>query len=160
VDDDSEDAPLWTATKANAMGDAEIADFLQGPHVASLATHRSDGFVHLTPVWFLFADGVFYITLGERRRHLRNIGRDPRVTLLVHVDERPDQGAAGTVRAVMCCGTAEVRTDPAVVEQYAQRIDARYIGADAASGAAPTTERYQLAVITPVTVLSWDFAKR
>jgi PPOX class probable F420-dependent enzyme len=155
------DVAPWTATRANAMTEAEIAAFLDGSHVASLATYRTDGFIHLTPIWYLYDGGAFYMTLAERRRHLRNMKRDPRATVLVHVDERRQQGSAGTVRAVMACGTVEIRSDPAAVDAWGSRIDARYVGADAvAEGEVPAVERYELVVIRPVTVLSWDFAKR
>jgi PPOX class probable F420-dependent enzyme len=148
----------WTATSANAMDDAEIAGFLGQSHVASLATHRTDGFVHLTPIWYLFDGGRFYMTLAERRRHLRNLKRDPRATLMVHVDERMQQGPSAAVCAVMCCGTAEIDADPAVVDSWGSRIDARYVHEDA-SDEIPSAERYELVVVTPVTMLSWDFAK-
>jgi PPOX class probable F420-dependent enzyme len=155
------DVAPWTATRANAMTEAEMAAFLDGPHVASLGTYRADGFIHLTPIWYLYEGGAFYMTLAERRRHLRNMKRDPRATVLVHVDERREQGPTGTVRAVMACGTAEISSDPAAVDEWGPQIDARYVGAAAVEeGEVPSVERYELVVIRPVTVLSWDFGKR
>ena len=135
--------------------------FLAAPTVARLATYRRDGFIHLTPVWFLFEEGLFYFTLGERRRHLRNLKRDPRATVLVDVDRRPDTGLRGEVRAVMCCGNVQISADPDRVNSIAARIDSRYLGALSPEDGdvALSPETYELVVLTPVTVLTWDFSK-
>jgi PPOX class probable F420-dependent enzyme len=151
----------WTATRANAMQADEMAEFLATPTVARLATYRLDGFVHLTPVWFLFDAGRFYFTLGQRRRHLRNLKRDPRATVLVDVDLRPQTGVSGEVRAVMCCGTVEISDDPEQVESMESRIDRRYLGTLTEDGGdvALSPETYELVVLTPATILTWDFSK-
>lgn len=158
---DDASGAMWTATKHNAMTDSEMVEFLAAPLIARLASHRSDGLIHLTPVWFLFEDGCFFFTLGERRLHLRNLKRDPRATLLVDVDRRPEQGVAGPVRAVMCAGLVETHADPEIVALYGGRIDARYVGGASASTAVeiPTIETYELVVLTPTTTVTWDFSK-
>ena len=151
--------PIWTATKRNAMAASEVAAFLARPLVARLATNRADGFPHLTPVWFIEEDGRYFFTLGERRRHLRNLRRDPRATLLVDIDERPIAGDDGAVKAVMVAGEVHITDDPAEVEQYAGRIDARYLGLpDDAEGVA-LGESYVLAVLSPSVAMTWDFDK-
>jgi len=157
-----EPAPvLWTATRANAMSAPEIAEFLRHPHVARLATIRADGLPHVTPVWYAFEAGRFYITLGERRRHLRNLARDPRATLLVDVDRRPDDGQDGAVKAVVASGPVDLHDDPATVARYAELIDARYLPPAVNDGEDPPlmAERYVLVVLEPSELLSWDFSK-
>ncbi len=44
----------------------------------------------MTPIWYVWEDGRFLLSLGKSRRHLRNIARDPHVTLCV--DEDPLRG--------------------------------------------------------------------
>ena len=60
--------PVWTATRRNSMSETETRAFLDEALVARLATNRADGFVHLTPVWYLHESGLVHFTLGTRRR--------------------------------------------------------------------------------------------
>lgn len=156
------ESPPWTATKTNSMTAGEMASFLSEPLPARLASYRSDGFIHLTPVWFTFENGCFYFTLGAQRRHLKNLRRDPRATLLVDVDRRSAADPNGLVRAVMCCGTVEVDTDPAHVAAMEERIDRRYLGGNNADGedVPASPESYVLLRLTPTTVMTWDFSKQ
>lgn len=147
-----------TATARNAFSHAEMQVFLAQPLVARLATHRADGFPHLTPVWFLYEDRYFYFTLGARRRHLRNLRRDPRATLLVDIDERPSAGPGGRVQATMVTGEVELEDDQSVVSPYADRIDDRYLGTPDEDATA-FTELYTLVRLAPLAVLTWDFDK-
>jgi PPOX class probable F420-dependent enzyme len=142
------------------MSPDEIEAFLAGSLVARLATLREDGTPHLTPVWFVYERGIFYFTLGQRRRHLRNLRRDPRATLLVDVDERVRDGAGGDVRAVMIRGTATIDATPEVVAAYGARIDARYVAPDDDASDDVLAETYELVALTPTSTLSWDFSKR
>lgn len=148
----------WTATARNALSQDEMESLLGQSLIARLATYRLDGFPHLTPVWFLYDDGCFYFTLGARRRHLRNLRRDPRATLLVDFDERPTVGAAGSVKAVMASGNVELEDGTSVVAEYGARIDERYSVGDA-DDSIVFTEMYTLVRLMPLVVLSWDFAK-
>lgn len=155
------DSAPWTATKANAMTPAEMAAFLSQPLPARLATYRTDGFVHLTPVWFAFEDGCFYFTLGERRRHLKNLRLDPRATLLVDIDQRSAEEPNGPVRAVMCCGTVALDTDPARVAAMEEAIDRRYLGTGEPGDDLPASpESYVLLRLVPSTMMTWDFSKQ
>lgn len=50
---------------------------------AWLTTLRRDGSPHTTPVWFLFRDDVFWIASATVNVKVRNMLRDPRVSLAV-----------------------------------------------------------------------------
>jgi len=149
----------WTASADNAMSETEIATFLAEPRVARLATTEPDGSVHLTPVWFQFGDGRFAMTLGQRRRHLRNLRRDPRATLLIDVDERPERLDGAVVRAVMCRGTVELCDDPARVDAVSRQIDRRYLSVSQEAQAPASPELYVLVTLVPDKLLTWDFGE-
>ncbi|WP_410662700.1 pyridoxamine 5'-phosphate oxidase family protein [Amycolatopsis sp. lyj-84] len=54
-----------------------------------LCTLRRDGSPHVTPVWFVYLDGVFWIGSGERNVKVRNVDNDPRVSLALEDGDAP-----------------------------------------------------------------------
>jgi hypothetical protein len=50
-----------------------------------LATHNEDGSIHVTPVWYLFEDGRFYIGSPSSSRKARNVTARPNATLMVDI---------------------------------------------------------------------------
>ena len=56
---------------------------LDEPLPVTLATTRADGTVQLTPVWYEYRDGLFWLNGGPKRDWFRHMQRDPRATLLV-----------------------------------------------------------------------------
>ncbi len=72
--------------------DDEIAEPLNRDTVARLATVDTDGYPHVTPMWFLWASGRFYLTSFTDRPHLAHIRANPRVGLVVDIEDdlRPD----------------------------------------------------------------------
>ena len=58
-------------------------DLLTRPIVASLATTMADGTPQVTPVWFSYADGLFYVNAATGRIKDRNIQARPYVALLI-----------------------------------------------------------------------------
>ncbi|MEU4369225.1 pyridoxamine 5'-phosphate oxidase family protein [Micromonospora chersina] len=46
-----------------------------------LCTVRRDGSPHVTPVWFVYADGTWWIGCDARSVKARNLEADPRVSL-------------------------------------------------------------------------------
>lgn len=61
----------------------QYADLLEQPIVASLATTMADGTPQVTPVWFHFADGLFYVNAATGRIKDRNMQARPYVALLI-----------------------------------------------------------------------------
>ena len=94
-----------TATKENALTEAEREAFLTDLRIGRLATMREDGWPHVTPIWYVWEDGRFVLSLGKSRRHLRNIARDPHVTLCVDEDPRTTD-LTKSPQAVVCFGLA------------------------------------------------------
>jgi PPOX class probable F420-dependent enzyme len=77
-----------SASMPRRYSKAETDRFLKGRHVAVLGTNAADGAPVLTPIWYLYRDGVILMRTDEGSVKTRNIERDPRVTVCVQ-DERP-----------------------------------------------------------------------
>jgi PPOX class probable F420-dependent enzyme len=97
-----------------------MREFLNGCHYATLATLNEDGSMHLTPVWYLFADECFFISTNSDRK-VRNLLARPQASLVV--DSRRKQESIMWVSAV---GTAEIMRGERAKEINA-KIPHRYL---------------------------------
>ena len=150
---------LTTATKDNALTQAERDAFLELRHVGRLGTNRGDGWWHLTPIWYLWEEGNFVLSLGNSRRHLTNIRADDHVTLCIDVDKRPEGVFEGPV-SVVCFGLAELIEDAKRVREITDRLELRYLGSIPPEfEEAMWFEGRTAVVITPVRWLAWDQGK-
>jgi PPOX class probable F420-dependent enzyme len=61
----------------------ELTPLLESTAVAFVSTIGPRGEPQTTPLWFLWDDGVVRFSLVEGRQKLRNLRRDPRVSVLV-----------------------------------------------------------------------------
>jgi nitroimidazol reductase NimA-like FMN-containing flavoprotein (pyridoxamine 5'-phosphate oxidase superfamily) len=73
------------------LGADEVEQLLACDIPAHLATLDAEGFPHVTPLWFVWTGGAFYMTSIADRPHLRRVEDDPRVGIGVDVEdpERP-----------------------------------------------------------------------
>src|SRR5271155_455104 len=72
---------------ATIAGRAE--ELLRAKNFCNVATLRADGTVHGVPVWVDLQDGRPVVNSAEGRSWVRNLERDPRVTLTVQNLENP-----------------------------------------------------------------------
>jgi PPOX class probable F420-dependent enzyme len=79
---------------------------------------RPDGRPHLTPNWFLYDEGRFYVSTMRSRAKYAIFSADPRAELLV-------DDSTG-FRAVMISGTAAVREDLSAGLPYFRAIREKY----------------------------------
>ncbi len=71
----------------------DIADLLELPIVAVLATYRRDGTVLLSPVWFEHRDGLFQVWCGSvTEGKVRHLLADPRASLVIAEQTAPWRG--------------------------------------------------------------------
>jgi nitroimidazol reductase NimA-like FMN-containing flavoprotein (pyridoxamine 5'-phosphate oxidase superfamily) len=119
-----------TATKANALSEAERDAFLIEKRIGRLASQRDDGWPHVTPIWYVWEGGKFVLSLGKSRRHLRNIARDPHVTLCVDEDPRTTD-LTKSPRAVVCYGLGKLVEDEEAVREITTKVELRYLPTDA-----------------------------
>ena len=108
------------------MTTEEALDFLStGTRTAKVAWVASDGRPHVAPIWFIVEDGdILFNTSGEAGKS-RAMRRDPRISLVVDVEESP-------YAFVKVDGTVEITEDPAEVLRVATLAGGRYMGADQA----------------------------
>lgn len=94
--------------------------FLDGRYVASLATENGDGSMHVTPIWYLFADGAFYLPTAPQTVKARNVMSRPHASVLV------DSRGPGPYRAASTGGPARV-VDGAEARTVNERVWERYL---------------------------------
>jgi PPOX class probable F420-dependent enzyme len=94
-------------------------------HTAKLATVRTDGRPHVTPIWIARDGDTLVFTTHETSLKAKAMARDPRVCLCLD-DERPP------FSFVMVEGEASTDTDLAELLRWATVIGGRYMGAEQA----------------------------
>lgn len=135
-----------------AMSDADLDEFLAGPHLARLSTIDPDGTPHTMPVWYEWSNGEILISTQSLQRKVANIRRDPRVTVLIDTDEFPYRG-------VMIRGEATLDFDDAVGKRVS--IFERYMPdrAHAEAYARALEEKWEpvLIRVVPAKTISFDY---
>jgi hypothetical protein len=128
------------------LSEAEVSVLLARDVPAHLATIDANGYPHVTPIWFIWDDGLFRLTSFIERPHLSRIRSNPRVGLVVDVEaslrhdgERPNQ----QVRIV---GDATVGVDSAGA--WTERIRRKYIDQRTAPDASHAAQGEGRALIT------------
>jgi PPOX class probable F420-dependent enzyme len=146
-----------TATKENALTDEERNAFLAEKRIGRLATQRADGWPHVTPIWYVWEDGRFFLTLGKSRRHLRNIAANRHVTMCVDDDPRMTD-LTKAPRSVVCFGLATLVEDEQAVREATRKVEDRYLGG-AELDELLWFEGRTVVEIEPVRWLAWDQGK-
>jgi hypothetical protein len=100
----------------------EIAEVLGLNIPAHLGTLSATGFPRITSIWFLYEDGVFYMTSVRGRRHLADLSRDARAAVWVDTEGPPPERSN---RQVGGRGLAEVYRD--VDGHWTRRITLKYV---------------------------------
>ncbi len=133
----------------------ETQDFLTRPLLGRLATASPDGQPHVVPVWFLFEDGFIWVSAFQSTRKIIDLERNPKCAIVIDIEQGQE-----ALSAVAIEGRAElVRTPFVEVRQRAQRIYAKYLGAEGVLAAEPQSwldsPENLLIKITPARVKTW-----
>jgi PPOX class probable F420-dependent enzyme len=131
------------------LGPAELADLLELPLVAVLATYRRDGGVLLSPVWHRWRDGGFDVVVGPNGVKLQHLRRDPHASIVVYEHQPPYRGLE--VR-----GEAQVLPDGAAEAIASMAV--RYLGPEDGPAYAATSGNGVLVRLEPGQIRGWDFA--
>ena len=109
------------------MTESEYVDFLRaGTRTAKLAVTLPSGRPTVTPVWFVWEDdGVLRFNTGIDTAKARSLAADPRVALVVDLEEPP-------YAFVRVEGAVRLVRDPPEVRRVATAIGGRYMGLDRA----------------------------
>lgn len=136
------------------MDEHELTAFLAEPgHTMSVATLFPSGEVHLTALWYGFtAEGELGFTTYATSQKALNLGRDPRITVLVEAGSSYSE-----LRGVQIIGRGELSSSDAVKRELSKSIGYRYpMKSKARGGGLPC----RVAVmIHPMKVSSWDHSK-
>ncbi len=129
--------------------------FVAADRHAILATNRNSGPPQLTPVWYLYEDGRFYVSAVDSTIKVRNLRRDPSITLCI-------DGGRGDSRYVVVSGAATlIEPGQGIQAEMRKRIIRRYQSSD------EEAERYYeiakknpavLIVLEPKTIISQDYS--
>ncbi len=127
----------------------EVRTFLtSGQRTGKVATTRADGRPHLAPVWFVLdGDDLVFMT-GANTVKGRSLARDPRLSLVVDLEEPP-------YAFVMVEGTATLSDDLAAMLPLSIAIARRYVAPDQAEqfGRRNAVEGELLVRVTPTKVV-------
>jgi PPOX class probable F420-dependent enzyme len=143
------------------MSETEIRDYLETSRTVILCSNGPDGVPHPMPMWYgLDEDGSVIMTTFAKSQKVRNLERDPRVSLLVEDGEVYEQ-----LRGVVLYGKVELERDTERVLDVLARVTARQ---GAAEGADPGAMRDALRGqarkrvamhVRPDRIVSWDHRK-
>jgi PPOX class probable F420-dependent enzyme len=135
---------------AHAMTDDEVREFLTfGQRTGKVATTRADGRPHLAPVWFVLdGDDLVFMT-GAGTVKGRSLIRDPRLSLVVDLEEPP-------YSFVMVEGTASLSGDLEAMLPLSIAIARRYVPAEQAEefGRRNAVEGELLVRMTPTKIVA------
>lgn len=136
------------------MSDDEVRQFLADERVVNVATLGPDGRPHLAPLWYGFLDGCIAFTTYGRSQKVRNLERDPRVTVLVEGGHDYEE-----LRGVELVGTGQVLRDAALAEELGRSIRERYYGDSASGPHYGDMSKRAIVKIVADRVVSWDHRK-
>ena len=101
----------------------EVDAFLAQQRTASVATLGPNGAVHLVAMWYAYRDGTVWLETKAKSQKVRNLRRDPAMSVLVEAGRTYDQ-----LRGVAFEGRGSVVDDPAVVWDVCVDVFERYTG--------------------------------
>jgi nitroimidazol reductase NimA-like FMN-containing flavoprotein (pyridoxamine 5'-phosphate oxidase superfamily) len=140
------------------MSDAEVAEFLARERVVNVAVNGTDGWPHVTALWFVMRDGEPWSWTYRKSQKVKHLERDPRATLLV------ESGVEyAELKGVMLRTRAHIEYETERVLDVAEVLFGKYQGAsggtemrDALRPQATKRVAIRFEVVDTVT---WDHAK-
>jgi PPOX class probable F420-dependent enzyme len=131
----------------NDLSPNDVAEMLERPMLAVLATRTRNDEVLLSPVWHEWRESGFTVFTDPDDVKARHLRRDPRASIVVCDDEPPYRGieVRGEARVIANGDTGTM-----------QRIAARYLGETAAAEWADAAA--VLIRLEPGMLRVWDFA--
>lgn len=134
------------------FSEEELATFLAQPLLARLSTLNADGTIHTVPIWYEYRDGKLLLSTQTVTQKVKNIQRNPQVTVLVDSNTMPYAG-------VMIYGTAVLNHEDAASKRVS--IFERYISTHGEAYAQQLAAKWEPVIIqvTPTRIISFDYTK-
>jgi PPOX class probable F420-dependent enzyme len=140
------------------MTGEEIEAFLHERQTMNIATFGPDGNIHLVAMWYGFINGNPAFETYAKSQKIKNLQRDPRITVLVEDGDEYNQ-----LRGVEIVGRGILHEDPDTVIDVAKSVVSRYWGPandeEAELMAAGLANKRFAVEIVPERVVSWDHNK-
>ena len=127
---------------------SEFIDLTEAP-IATIGTVGPDGRPHLSAVWFLYDEGEFKVSLNVLRQKVKNLRRNPAVSLFILDVQNP-------LRYLEIRGDAEVTPDEGY--QFADKVGAKYGGVDIRQMDGPDGSRV-VVTIRPTRIVPVDLSR-
>jgi len=134
-------APAPARPAPPSMTKEELQTFLARPLVARLATVRPNGTPQIVPMWFLYEDGVLYMSTRTAAAKVKHLHKNPRVAVVVDEMVAPLKNKVVTLE-----GAVEMQTTG--VKEVTTKIYHKYLGTEGAA-----TPAAQQSINTPRVVL-------
>jgi PPOX class probable F420-dependent enzyme len=134
------------------LSKSQLKVFLDEPRIAHLATSSKTGNPRVSPIWYLYENGVFYFTTRLGRVKGKHIQENRKVALSIATDQRP-------YRAVCAFGKALIVKDNR--DEWLERISFRYgkrQGKSWLAGAVKQPDRVVM-MLRPERILSWHYGR-
>ncbi|MEM7531156.1 MAG: pyridoxamine 5'-phosphate oxidase family protein [Chloroflexota bacterium] len=136
-----------------AMPDEFIRSLLNGRYIASLATQRVDGSIHLTAIWYMYKDGYLYFPTSSKSQKVRNVEARPIASAMI------DKRVPGREQGVSVSGQATVirgEEGAALVREAQRRYLTPVALADPQVGPAYVEFDDVVIALTPTRWTKWD----
>ncbi len=109
--------------KAIQMTPEEVEAFLAERRAMTMCSISLDGSIHAVAMWYGFVDGCVAVETKTKSQKVRNLRRDPRLTLLFEAGDYYDE-----LRGVELVGKAEIVEDPDKLFALGVSVYERYTG--------------------------------
>ena len=107
------------------LSDDDQHDLLANARTLQVASLNANGWPHLVPMWFAIDDdGLIAFTTYGTSQKVRNLERDPRITVLLETGDVYNE-----LRGISIDGEAEIVRDPYVTFHTRALISAKHEGA-------------------------------
>lgn len=106
-----------------AMTHDEVVEFIERSRTATMATLGPEGVPHLVAMWYAVVDGAIWFETKAKSQKVRNLRRDPRITVLIEDGLTYDK-----LRGVSLEGTATISEDPDEIWAVGVSVWERYNG--------------------------------
>jgi PPOX class probable F420-dependent enzyme len=141
------------------LSPGEQRELIESERIVVVSTIGPRGWPHSMPLWYVPRDGEIWIYTYAKSQKVKNLGRDPRATLLVETGHEYAE-----LRGVEIEAEAEIHRDHDTVFELAMDLTARYtagaqVGADAAAALRSQARKRVAIRFEARRIASWDHRK-